>query len=200
MKHALKNIGQLLLAGSLALLTACGNGTGTGANNDTVATTDNNMPMNDTMMANNNTNADADVQFVSDAVAANLAEIAMHKAAGTHAVTADVKAHAQHMLTDHNKLLDDLKAYASKKGYSVPTEAPADKKEELDKMNQEKKGQDWDKEYLDKMEDDHEKDISKFEKAEKDVQDSELKSLVSAALPTLRSHLAMVEEAQKKMK
>lgn len=201
MKNPIKNIGYLLFAGSFSLLVACGDADHDGVNdhNDTTATN-----MQATADSAMNTPADMDrdddAEFVSEAIAANLAEIAMHKAAETKAVTADVKAHAKHMLTDHNKLLADMQAYASRKGYSVPADAPADKKEKLDKMNAEKKGTDWDKAYLDEMVDDHKKDISKFEDAEDDVKDAELKTMISSALPTLRSHLQMVEDAQKKMK
>jgi len=61
----------------------------------------------------------ANQNFVTEASAMNLAEINAHKAAGTHAVNGDVKMHAGHMLTDHQKLGDDMKALADKKGWTV---------------------------------------------------------------------------------
>lgn len=201
MKNPIKSIGYLLLAGSISLLVACGDADNDGVADNVDTTATNMQTMADTTLNSPaDMNESDDAEFVSEAVGANLAEIAMHKAAETHATTADVKAHAKHMLTDHNKMLSDMQAYASRKGYSIPADASADKKEELDKMNTEKKGADWDKAYLDKMVDDHKKDISKFEDAEDDVKDAELKTMISSTLPTLRSHLQMVEDAKKKMK
>ena len=45
--------------------------------------------------------------------------LAVHKAAQTHATTADVRMHAKHMPTDHMKLGDEMKGLASKKGLTV---------------------------------------------------------------------------------
>lgn len=204
MKYLTKSLSCLLLATALVAAACNDDADNDGVKNSQDTTALDAIPgSNDTSSAMNrpaDMNMEPDATFVSEAVSANLAEIAMHKAAEDHAATTEVKAHAKHMLTDHNKLLTDMQTYASQKGYSVPADASADKKEDLDEMNREKKGTAWDKKYLDEMIDDHKKDIKKFEAAENDVKDTELKNMISSALPILRSHLQMVEDAKKKMK
>jgi putative membrane protein len=139
-----------------------------------------------------------DQDFVTKASAANIAEINAHKAAGTHAMSADVKMHAKHMLTDHMKLGDDMKALATKKGLTLSTDPPADKKKMLDDLNT-KKGKDWDMGYLDAQVQDHNEAIALFEQGSTSVKDADLKALIDKTLPTLRSHLQMVQEAQAKV-
>lgn len=194
----------VLLAGSLTLF-ACNNGSDTSTTTrDTTATATDTKPMmapssdSGTTSTNNNKMSDAD--FVMKASAVNMAEVNAHKAAQTHATTADVKAHAKHMLEDHTRLGNDMKALATKKGWATATDADPSKTQALNDMNSNKKGKDWDAAYLDAQENDHKEAISMFEKAQNDVQDADLKALITQALPKLRDHLQMVQDAKSKMK
>lgn len=190
----MKKLHPLLLAGCLALA-SCGDNT----NNTSSTTTDTTKTVVDNSGDANIKKSD-DQEFVTEVIAANMAEIDAHTAAQTHAASAEVKAHAKHMLGDHQKMGEEMKAYAQKKNYPIPTAAPDDDKKELDDMNNDKKGADWDKAYLDEQEKDHEKTISKFEDAQDDVADPELKDMITKTLPTLRAHLQMVKDAKAKMK
>lgn len=205
MKHVLK-LATLALAVSF---TACNDSETT---TSTTTTADSNADTRTTMAADpaQNMAADSgtgamaatgisDQDFVTKASSANTAEIAAHKAAGTHATSADVKMHAKHMLTDHMKMGDEMKALASKKGLTVSTEPPADKKQMLDDMNANKKGKDWDIAYLDAQVKDHEEAIALFESGSAGVKDADLKAMIDKTLPTLRDHLQMVKDAQAKM-
>lgn len=206
-----KSLGLTLLAGSL-MFTACNNGndTSTTTKDSSATATDTKamgaaQPNTDTgsnANANNNMSANkmSDADFVMKASAINMAEIEAHKAAQTHATSADVKAHAKHMLTDHTKMGNDMKALASKKNWTLATAPDAAKKQSLDDMNANKKGKDWDNAYLDAQENDHKEVISMFENAQNSVQDADLKALITQALPQLRSHLQMVQDAKSKMK
>jgi putative membrane protein len=69
----------------------------------------------------------------------------------------------------------------------------------MDDKNDDKKGAEWDKEWIDDMVEMHEKDVKKFEEAQNDVADPELKTMVSEALPVLRSHLDMTKQIKAKM-
>lgn len=140
----------------------------------------------------------SDQDFVTKASSANTAEIAMHKSAVAHAQSADVKMHAKHMLTDHQSLGDEMSALASKKGLTVSSDIPADKKQAMDDING-KKGKDFDMAYLDQQVRDHQEAISLFESGSASVKDADLKALIDKALPKLRSHLQMVQDAQSKM-
>ncbi len=207
MKHTIK-LTTLALAIGLA---SCGDNSTT----TSTTTTDSNADTKATMSAqpamppaDANANmaaqpADAgmtDQDFVTKASSMNIAEVNAHKAAQTHATTADVKMHAKHMLTDHTKMGDEMKALASKKNMQVSAEPPAEKKQMLDDMNASKKGKDWDMAYVDAQVNDHNEAIALFEKGSASVKDADLKALIDKTLPTLRDHLKMVQDAQAKMK
>jgi len=145
-------------------------------------------------------NSMTDQDFVTRASSMNVAEISAHKSAATHAMSADVKMHAKHMLADHQKMGDEMKALASKKNMTISNDPPADKKQMIDDMNANKKGKDWDMAYLNAQVNDHQEAISLFESASSSVKDPDLKAMIDKTLPTLRSHLQMVQDAQSKMK
>lgn len=218
MKQLVKHMGYLVVSGTILIAAACGNGrsenTATvdtsamapasdgGINEQTGSITAQAPTAADTFSTGTsamNAPNQTDGAFVSDVLAGNMAEIAAHKAAVSRAENKTVKMHAQHMLTDHSKLGGDLKAYARKKSYSIPADMPADKKAAMDAMNA-SKGAAWDKAYVDDQIKVHQETIAKFEAAEKTVVDPELKSMVTAALPTLRSHLQMMQELQSTLK
>lgn len=196
----MRSLFTLAVLAVAASLTSCGNNNGTGnATDSTTTSTTMATPMESgTDMNANASNAMSDQDFVTRASAANAAEIAAHKAAETHAKSAEVKTHARHMLADHQKLADEMKSLASKKGWTLSDAAPPEKQQELDQMNQ-KSGADWDKAYVDSQLQAHQDAINLFEGASASVQDSDLKALIDKTLPTLRDHLQMVQDMQGKM-
>lgn len=196
MKSTLK-LSALALA---VFLASCGD-----SETSTTTTTDSNADTKSTMSAEPASppagTADAgmsDQDFVTQASAMNMAEVNAHKTAKSRAVTANVKMHAGHMLTDHTKMGDEMKALADKKGMTLATEPPAEKKQMLDEVSA-KKGKDFDAAYVDAQVKDHEEAIALFEKGSASVKDADLKALIDKTLPTLRSHLEMVKDAQSKM-
>ena len=144
--------------------------------------------MND--MANGGTNADED--FLENAVELNTAELRAlmmgQKMGGT-----ETKKHAGHMIADHKKMGEEVKAYLAKKNMTLDGVDTADNN--LDLADDET-GAKWDKDFADLMVKDHEKTISRFEDAQDDVKDPELKAMIEKTLPTLRSHLTMAKEMQ----
>ena len=199
MKHTMK-LAALALAVSLA---SCGDSSTT----STTTTDSSNMdsqPMaaasaDQIPVGGSTANAGmTDQDFVTRASSMNVAEINAHKAAQTKATTADVKAHAKHMLTDHQKMGDEMKALASGKNMTISNDPPPEKQQALDVLNA-KSGKDWDKGYVDAQVADHNEAISLFESGSASVKDPDLKALIDKTLPTLRSHLQMVQEAQTKL-
>jgi putative membrane protein len=209
MKTTIKGLAYLLLAGSMTL-TACGDSTETTSSttttnadsNTAVLTEDSNNTgaANGATGSNTASNQNRDQEFVMEAMGLNMAEVEAHTAATTRATTTEVKAHAKHMLADHKKMGDEMTALAKKKNLQMPTAAPEDKRKNLEDMNRDKKGAEWDRAYLSQQVDDHQTAIDKFEDAQDDVTDPELKALITKTLPTLRSHLQMVKDAKDKMK
>jgi putative membrane protein len=60
-------------------------------------------------------------------------------------------------------------------------------------------GKDLDKAYADAMVADHQKDIPMFENAAKNASTAKARDLASSVLPTLREHLKMAQDVQKKL-
>ncbi len=57
-------------------------------------------------------------------------------------------------------------------------------------------GKEFDQAYIKQMVEDHQKAISKFETAQQNVEDAELKQFASDTLPKLRDHLKMAQDIQ----
>jgi putative membrane protein len=188
--RSLKGLIILAFIGSISLA-SCGDGNGNTDANDTTTTGEQLQAAADS--AQDAINGDQDKRFVQDAVELNTKELAWLNAGVSMGTDADVKKHAQHMIGDHEKMGTEVKAYASAKGIELPN---VDVTNEVD--NNEKKGRDWDKKWADKMVDDHEKTINRFENASGSVKDPELKAMIDKTLPTLRSHLEMAKTLQAK--
>jgi putative membrane protein len=133
--------------------------------------------------------------FVDDVIEDNNDEIAWLNAAIKSGTDAELKSQAQQMLTDHEKMHSDMKAFAAKHAIEI---------EEVDTtavildINEDDPA-DWDEEWSDEMADKHRRLIRRFERAENYVDDAELKALVTGALPTLRSHLDMATKLEEKL-
>ena len=100
------------------------------------------------------------------------------------------------MMDDHKKLGDDVAAYIASKNLTLNDVDTSDMDNDL---NDKPAGRDFDKAWADKMVKDHEKVIDLFEDAQDDVNDAELKTMISNAIPKLKSHLDMAKQLQEKL-
>jgi len=141
-------------------------------------------------------NKNADEDFLSDAVEANTLELRALMI-GKERGSKEVKSHATHMIADHKKLGNDVMDYVKKKNVNL---TDVDTNETSDDLRDKAAGTEFDKAFADKMVSDHEKVIDLFEDAQDDVQDPELKTMITNALPKLKSHLDMSKKMQEKMK
>jgi len=142
--------------------------------------------------------ARADKSFITDAYEDGLAEVKMGEMGQAKSANADVKAFAAHMVTDHGKANAELKALADSKKVTVPSDVTMVAKGKA-KLMDAKSGADFDKEYADAMVKDHKKAVADFEKAAKEAKDPDVKAFAAKTLPTLKAHLSMAEELQKKV-
>jgi len=141
-----------------------------------------------------------DSSFVLNAGTQNEDEIKLLQAGIDKGTNAELKAHAKMMLADHKKLGTEVKAYAAKKKYSTFSSADSKASDELSDLNKNKAGKDWDKAWADKLVDGHEKTINLFEKGQSNVKDPVLNGMITKTLPTLHSHLTMVQGVQTSLK
>jgi putative membrane protein len=140
-----------------------------------------------------------DQEFATKAAQGNMAEVSLGQMAAQKGTAPDVKAFGNRMVNDHGKALDELKQWATNKGFTLPTDVSADQKATADKLSK-KSGKDFDKTYADTMADDHEKDAKEFEKASKDAKDPDLKAWAAKTLPVIQDHLKMAKEMKGKVK
>ncbi len=137
-----------------------------------------------------------DIKFAKCAADDGLMEVQLGKLALTKAYASEVKMHAQHMIDDHGKANEELKALAAKKNIMLPT-APSEKKMRRTQKLNKLQGDEFDKRYSKCMVRAHKKAICKFRKEAKRGKDAELKAWANEKLPTLQSHLGMWKETCK---
>jgi putative membrane protein len=143
---------------------------------------------------------------VGFAWAANNAEIEAGKLAETKATNADVKAFGKTLVTDHTKMLNDVNSLASQQSVTPDTtmddvkDLMGHSRDELKDLTDKAKGADWDKDFIDKMVDDHQKVLEKLQDAVKNTTDSTLTKALTEASGKVQEHLTKAQELQAKMK
>jgi putative membrane protein len=140
----------------------------------------------------------SDKEFIKDSYEDGLAEVKKGEMAQAKSANADVKAFGAHMVTDHGKANAELKALADTKKVEVPTDVTSVAKGKA-KLLDAKSGADFDKAFADAMVADHKKAVKAFEKALTQAKDADVKAFATKTLPTLKMHLSMAEELQKKV-
>jgi putative membrane protein len=139
-------------------------------------------------------------EFAMKAADGGMFEVDDSKLAAQKASSTTVKNFAKKMVTDHTKTNNELKSLASKKNITLPATMSDDHKKKLDKLSG-LTGADFDEEYMEAMDKDHEKDVKLFEKAaEDDDLDAEIKAFAAKTLPTLRMHSEMADSGKEMAK
>ena len=170
------------------------------ANTDTaVATTDTSTSSATTTTAAPAALSDDDKQFAMKAAEGGLGEVNLGGIAASKATNADVKSFGQRMQTDHGKAGDELKQWASSKGFDLPTQPNADAQKTATDLSG-KSGAAFDKAYMEDMIKDHDKDVKEFQEASAKVKDPDLKSWIDKTLPVIQDHQKMAHDIAKKLK
>ena len=87
----------------------------------------------------NSSSAGNDTDFMKEAAIGGMAEVELGRLAATKAVNAEVKKFGQMMVEDHSKANADLKALASKKNVTLPTDVDAEKKSTMEELRGKKR-------------------------------------------------------------
>jgi putative membrane protein len=135
-----------------------------------------------------------DRNFMTEAAAGGMAEVAMGRLALEHASSDAVKQYAQHMVDDHTKANEELMQLASTKGVTLPTGPDAKHQAMMTKM-QAMSGAAFDREYVKNSGvKDHEKMEKLFQKESTGAKDADAKAFAAKTLPTVQEHLRMARE------
>jgi putative membrane protein len=134
-----------------------------------------------------------------DVAASNMAEIRLAQLAQQKGSAQDMKDIGKMLETDHSAVLNDVKNFASARSVTLPAEEKEDAKSYYNEVSA-KTGKEFDKDLCEHLIDAHKKGIKKFEDAQTDLNDAEIKTWASNVLPKLRNHLSMLENAKNKLK
>jgi putative membrane protein len=132
-----------------------------------------------------------DKSFMKEAAQGGMMEVEMGKMAQQKGKSAEVKKIGGMMVADHTKANNELMAIAKKKGVDLSKEKP--KSHSMGDAN-------FDKDYIDMMVKDHEKDLSAFQAEAKNGTDADVKGFASKTSAVIKKHLDTVKAAQAKMK
>lgn len=163
--------------------------TGTPQGGDTTVTGDTTAGMN--RMGGND--------FVMNAASAGMMEVELGRYASTRARSRQVKEFGQMMVTDHTRANNELKTLAQTKNITLPDSMMQEHKDMMTKLREASR-EDFDKNYMDEMVSDHEKDIDLFKEASQNHSDPEIKAWAAKTLPVLQRHLERAKNIQGTLK
>jgi putative membrane protein len=143
--------------------------------------------------------AAADKTFMMKAAAGGMAEVELGRLATEKASSADVKQFGQRMVDDHSKANDELKALASQKSVTLPTDLDAKHKATKDRLSK-LSGDAFDKAYMADMVADHNEDVAEFARVSKSAKDADVKAFAAKTLPTLQEHQRLAKEVAGKVR
>jgi putative membrane protein len=140
----------------------------------------------------------AEQDFMMRATEGHLAEIDMANLALRKSSNKDVGDYANMIQSDHKSALNDLTDLMKDKNVSQPRTVPADVKKDIDVMNG-LSGPEFDREFINQMVAEHEKEIGMYQDRAAIVQDMDVKKYAEDFLPKLEMHLEKARRLQSKL-
>jgi putative membrane protein len=132
--------------------------------------------------------------------AANNGEIQMGQLGAKKATNAKVKAFAQELVTEHRAMLNEGKTLAGKINAKADTAANDVRdlinhgRDEVKDFTDKKAGADWDKDFINKMIDDHQKVLDKLQDAAKNTTNTDLRAALEKATGKVQQHLTKAQD------
>jgi putative membrane protein len=194
---------------TLFLLSACNSGTkdsskvADSANQKEIALTDsankaNSKISDSTNKVMKNLQEDAS-KFLVKSYESGMYEIQLSKIAATNGLDADVKNLAASLVTAHTAINKKISAIAASANFILPIALNADHQKDLMDMSK-FTGADFDKKYINTIVNGHEKSVSAYKDAYKDLSAGDTKNFAGETLPKIEDHLAMAKQVQKRIK
>jgi putative membrane protein len=187
MKHSLL---ALLVLGLMCI--------GCSSSTDKAATPDTTAQPNSAASSANASNSNPDQDFIIKAAQGNNAEVALGKIVAAKTKDPNVKQFAQMMVKDHTAALNELQTLVQSKNITLPQDLPDDAKQLQSKLSSDT-GKQLNKDYMDGMVEDHQKDVQDFKDQSQNAKDPDVKQWVSKTLPTLEKHLDKAQQIDAKL-
>ena len=134
-----------------------------------------------------------DTEFMMSAAHSDQNEIQLSKMALTKGVSADAKALANQMITDHTKSTANLKPIALKAGVTLPTDMDAEHKALAPTMSS-LTGKEFETKYLAQMVTDHQKTANTLASHKTMTKNTALSGWITTTLPVVEQHLSMSQK------
>ena len=139
-----------------------------------------------------------DQDFVTKAAQGNSAEVELGKIVAAKSKDPNVKQFARMMVKDHTTALNELQELAQTKNLNFNDDLPDDAKSLQQKLSSDT-GKQLDKDYMDGMVEDHQKDVQEFTDKSQNAKDPDVKQWASKTLPTLQKHLEKAQQIDAKL-
>lgn len=145
----------------------------------------------------------SDASILGYTWAANTGEVRLGQLGVKKATNAKVKAYAQEMITEHRAMESEGKSLAAKVNATADTTVDNAKdlldhsRDELKDLTDKAAGADWDKNYIDKAIDDHQKVLDKLQDAAKNTTNADLRAALEKATGKVQQHLTKAEDIKK---
>jgi putative membrane protein len=141
----------------------------------------------------------SDQKFIKDAAAGGMMEVELGKIAADKATNDKVKEFGRRMQEDHSKANDELKKIAAEKGVEIPTALEGKHKKTVDRLSK-LSGEEFDRQYMRAMVDDHKEDLQKFQREADKGNDPAVKQFASKHVPVLKKHLELAQTTNKELR
>jgi putative membrane protein len=135
----------------------------------------------------------ADKTFIEDSSQGSLFEVNVAKLALEKSKDPNVRKFAERMITDHEKLIEQMKPIAMQYHVKTPTGPSIADRAKYEELKL-KSGTDFDRAYVEAMVKDHNEDLQKFIAEENSTQVPELKATVAKGEKVIREHTQMIDD------
>ena len=133
-------------------------------------------------------------RFVSDMLEDGKAEVELGKLAQTHSSRAEVREFGAMMVRDHTKAGEELKAAASSVAHETSHQDADSDHQRLHEQLSGLKGDDFDREYMDAMVNEHEEAVRELEGKSESSRNDQVKQWAAKTLPAVRQHLERAKQ------
>jgi putative membrane protein len=138
-------------------------------------------------------------KFLVKSYESGMYEIQLSQLAATNGLDTDVKNLAATLVTDHTAINNKINAIAASVNFILPAAINADHQKDLQDMGK-LTGANFDKKYIDAIVSGHEKSVSNYKDAYKNLAESDTKNFAGQTLPKIEDHLAMAKKVQDRIK
>lgn len=140
-----------------------------------------------------------DAHHVREIAQADMAEIAAGKLGAGKASSDEVKKFARHMVDDHGKHLNALRALAKAKGMQLPS-TPTRRQQNAVKKLEAASSADFDRRFMTQMVKDHQRALKLVQITARNTKDADLKADAEKTAPRIQQHLDMAKKVVASLK